>query len=90
MLLVSYGEVLPMCMTRRYTGHELADRCQKRRRIFEAMVQGPLPVHVFLKHVDGFIEHVPEHKLLSTCDAVSRYHERLRDEPLALPPSVAE
>jgi hypothetical protein len=82
MLLVSYGEVIPMRLTQRYSADELADSCQKKRRRFEALVQGQLPEHVFLQHADGGLEYVPEHRIASTCEAVARYHDRLRDDAL--------
>jgi hypothetical protein len=81
MLLLSYGEVIPMYATHRYSAAELVDKCQKRKSRFEAMTQRAMPMHVFVKHADGQVEQVPEARLLSTCDAVVRYHEALlRDE----------
>ena len=82
MLLVSYGEVIPMLLTRKYTPQDLVDGCEKRKRRYEALVGGrPLPPHVFVRHSDGQREAVPADRIMSTCDAVARYHDRLRGDP---------
>ena len=80
MLLLSYGEVIPMCSTRRYTGHELVCACQKRMERYAALTPGGwLPSHVFLRR-DEQLEYIPEDRLASTCEAVARYHDQYCDE----------
>jgi hypothetical protein len=76
MLLLSYGEVIPMRATQRYTGDELVDACQKRMARFAALTGSKcLPSHVFVRR-DDQLEYVPDDRLASTCDAVARYHDQ--------------
>jgi hypothetical protein len=84
MLLLSYGEVIPMCATRKYTATELLDECVKRKIKYEFLTQGPLPHYVFLRYEDGEKEHVTEARLLSTCEAVARHHDMLRSSSFEL------
>ena len=83
MLLVSYGELIPMRLTHRYSGKELVERCQKKKARYEALCGGAtLPMHVFVRHMDGQLEPVADCKIAGTCDAVARFHDRLRDDTL--------
>ena len=80
MLLLSYGEVIPMCSSRKYNASQLLDECLKRKNKYEHITQGVLPHYVFIRYSDGQKEHVPESKLYAVCEVVAHYHDMLRGD----------
>lgn len=79
MLLVSYGEVIPMRASQKYSGAELMNECQKRKIKYECLLPqtAALPMHVHILHYDGQKEYIAESKVGVACELVARHHENM-------------
>ena len=74
MILKSFGEIIKMNPSQRYSGGALYKACINKGSRYFAMVGCNFTPHVFLLSEDGKSEYIPFNKLLSVCHVVANNH----------------